>query len=361
LICKLAALDIILSFFLALVIVVLAIPSIITVAERKSLYDVPDERKSHTSAVPTLGGIALYAGIFISTSLINDFSRVRELQYIFGAASILFFMGVKDDILILSASKKLLGQFLAAAIVVILGGFQFTSLHGFFGVEQIHPYLGIVLSIFTVVVITNSLNLIDGINTLSGSIGVIASVTFGTWFYLNGMHGYALLSASVIGALIGFLWFNKTPAKIFMGDTGSLILGLVISCLAIKFIEQKNIVDSATQISSAAAAIAIGILAVPLFDTLRVFSVRIAEKKSPFKPDKRHIHHRLLDLGLNHIESTIVLVIVNIMFIVVSFAFQKLGTMTLTAILFGLAIVFSYLPVYIIKRRKGTLKENSNE
>jgi UDP-N-acetylmuramyl pentapeptide phosphotransferase/UDP-N-acetylglucosamine-1-phosphate transferase len=340
--------------------VILAIPSIITVAERKSLYDVPDERKSHISAVPTLGGIAIYAGIFISTSLINDFSSVRELQYLFGAASILFFMGVKDDILILSASKKLLGQLLAAIIVVKLGGFQLTSLHGFFGIFEIPEYLGIIISIFTVIVITNSLNLIDGINCLSGSVGVITAGSFGAWFYFNGMQHYAMLSASVIGALLGFLWFNKTPAKIFMGDTGSLILGIVISCLAIKFIESNKIVDSATQITSA-AAVAIGILAVPLFDTLRVFSLRIAEKKSPFKPDKRHIHHRLLDLGLNHIESTIVLVIVNIMFIVIAFAFHKLGNMMLTVILLGLAMALSYLPVYIIKRRKDTLKVNSNE
>jgi UDP-N-acetylmuramyl pentapeptide phosphotransferase/UDP-N-acetylglucosamine-1-phosphate transferase len=360
LLCKLAGLDIIISFLSALVIVILAIPSIINVADLKSLYDVPDERKSHNSSVPTLGGIALYAGIFISTSLINDFSSVRELQYLFGAASILFFMGVKDDILILSASKKLLGQLLAAAIVVILGGFQLTSFYGFFGIFEIPEYLGIIISIFTVVVITNSLNLIDGINCLSGSIGVITAGTFGTWFYFYGMQHYAMLSASVIGALLGFLWFNKTPAKIFMGDTGSLILGIVISCLAIKFIESNKIVDSATQITSA-AAVAIGILAVPLFDTLRVFSLRIAEKKSPFKPDKRHIHHRLLDLGLNHIESTIVLVIVNIMFIVIAFAFHKLGNMMLTVILLGLAMALSYLPVYIIKRRKDTLKVNSNE
>jgi UDP-N-acetylmuramyl pentapeptide phosphotransferase/UDP-N-acetylglucosamine-1-phosphate transferase len=356
----LAGLDIIISFLAALLIVILAIPSIINVADLKSLYDVPDERKSHNSSVPTLGGIALYAGIFISTSLINDFSSVRELQYLFGAASILFFMGVKDDILILSASKKLLGQLLAAVIVVKLGGFQLTSLHGFFGITEIPEYLGIIVSIFTVIVITNSLNLIDGINCLSGSVGVITAGSFGIWFYFHGMQNYAMLSASVIGALLGFLWFNKTPAKIFMGDTGSLILGIVISCLAIKFIESNKIIDTATQITSA-AAVAIGILVVPLFDTLRVFSVRIAEKKSPFEPDKRHIHHRLLDLGLNHIESTIVLVIVNIIFIIISFAFHKLGNMLLTAILLGLSMALSYLPVYIIKRRKETLKENSNE
>ncbi len=141
-----------------------------------------------------------------------------------------------------------------------------------------------------------------------------------------------------------------------MGDTGSLILGIVISCLAIKFIEEKMILDSANE-NTSAAAIAIGILVVPLFDTLRVFSVRIAEKKSPFEPDKRHIHHRLLDLGLNHIESTIVLVIVNIMFIVIAFAFHKLGTMMLTAILFGLAIVF-FIPasLYYKKEEKIPLK-----
>jgi len=339
--------------------VVVAIPSIISVAIKKRLFDMPEERKSHSSIVPTLGGIALFAGIFITTSLINDFANLKVLQYLIGAASILFFMGVKDDILILSASKKLLGQLVAAGIVVILGGVQLTSLHGFFGAGQIHPYLGIVFSIFTVVVITNSLNLIDGINTLSGSMGVIASVTFGTWFYLNDMHSYALLSASVIGALIGFLWFNKTPAKIFMGDTGSLILGLVISILAIEFIESSASIDALYPIE-AAPAVAIGVLVVPLFDTLRVFAVRIAEKKSPFEPDKKHVHHRLLELGLNHIQASMTLVILNVFFIVISLMLSHLGTMILTALLLAIAAILSYIPVYLLKKRNN-LKLEQNE
>lgn len=354
---------------MSLVIVIMAIPSIITIADKKHLYDVPDERKSHTSVVPTLGGLAIFAGVIISTLLVNDFTRVREFQYIMAALLVLFFIGIKDDIMILSASTKFLGQIMSAGIVVVLGDVQLTDLHGFFGITnfELPDYLKIIISIFTIIVITNSMNLIDGINCLSGSMGVIACGAFGAWFYWYGDTHYAILSASIIGSLLGFLYFNRTPAKIFMGDTGSLILGLLISILAIKFIEaNKGAQPHSLKVMGAAAAMAIAVLVVPLFDTLRVFAVRIAEKRSPFSPDRKHVHHRLLDLGLSHMEATGILVAINLVFIGLGYylaVIVDLGTMALTGILLALAGFLSYIPVILLRKRsEGKISgENINK
>lgn len=344
------------AFALGLLTAALAIPSIIRVAELKGLYDVPDERKSHTNVVPTLGGVAIFAGIVISSLIANDFTKVKEFQFIIGAMVILFFMGVKDDILILSASTKFLGQMVAAAVVVFFGDVRLTEMHGFFGLTQEIPdYLGIIITIFTVIVITNSLNLIDGINCLSGSVSIVACGTFGLWFYFYGNIHYAILSASMVGSILGFLYFNRTPARIFMGDTGSLILGLLISVLAVKFIEANKGAQPHSLVEmGAAAAVAIAVLVIPLFDTLRVFAVRIAEKRSPFSPDRKHVHHRLLDLGFTHMQATGLLVGINLIFIVLAYFLAVIidwGTMSISAILLGLASITSYIPVYILKKR----------
>lgn len=160
-----------------------------------------------------------------------------ELQYIMASMLILFFIGIKDDLVELTAWKKLLGQILAAVIVVHFADIKIFNIFGLFGLNEIPLWLTYPLTVFTIVVITNSFNLIDGIDGLAGSIGVLTSLTFGAWFLAFGETQFAIWSFSLTGALLSFLYFNKTPAKIFMGDTGSLIIGFTAAILAIQFIE----------------------------------------------------------------------------------------------------------------------------
>lgn len=343
-------LQIIFSMITSFIICYLAIPSVIKIAELKNLYDEPCERKRHKTRVPTFGGIAIFAGFIIATTFWAKQDQIQELQYIITSVIILFFIGIKDDVVNLVAKKKLFGQIVAASIVVILADIRLTSLYGIFNVYDISYGLSCTFSIFTIIAITNSFNLIDGIDTLAGSIGALACTFLATWFYLTGHMQYSIVAISMTGALIAFLKYNKTPASIFMGDTGSLILGLINSILIIKFIEFNKVYsgDPIFQIKSV-PAVAIGILIIPIFDTARVIVLRILEGRSPLSSDRNHVHHILTDLDFTHMQSTAILLSVNIFIILISLFLQQIMGELLLFINF--AILFVFTSILTRKRR----------
>jgi UDP-N-acetylmuramyl pentapeptide phosphotransferase/UDP-N-acetylglucosamine-1-phosphate transferase len=325
----------ILSFITAGLITTFAIPSIIRVAEIKHLFDVPDERKHHHKSIPTLGGMAIFAGVLFSVTFWTDQVQIVELQYIISGLIILFFMGIKDDLVNLRASKKLVGQIVAGIILVHMANIRLTSFFGLFTIRDLPLWFSYLFSIFTCVVITNAFNLIDGIDTLAGSLGILGATVFGLWFHFLGMTQYTILCVALIGSLLAFLWFNKTPARIFMGDTGSMLVGFIMALLAMKFIEAVRILPRSHPYKILSVPVfTCSVLLIPLFDTLRVFVIRILKKKSPFSPDRNHIHHILVDIGLTHIQSTICLVVFNLVMIFLTYFFQGLkGEILLIAML----------------------------
>ncbi|MEO7766510.1 MAG: MraY family glycosyltransferase, partial [Ferruginibacter sp.] len=262
-----------------------------------------------------------------------------------------FFLGIKDDILILSAAKKFIGQLVAAGIIIKFGGVQITNMHGFLGINEIPPIASIIFTLFTVVVIVNSFNLIDGVDGLAGCLGLLTAVVFGTYFSYVGQTIYAVMAFSMAGSLIGFLMYNFSPAKIFMGDTGSLLIGLINSIMVVKFINIAGN-ESMRLPLQAAPAIGIAILIVPLFDTLRVFSLRILDKRSPFSPDRTHVHHFLLDLGFSHRKVTLLCVATNIAFIGMAFFLRQFGT----TIVIGLLMATAFSLIAIIYNRRTKIK-----
>ncbi len=343
---------VLLAALTAFLVCIFSIPSIIRVADMKHLYDEPDERKSHSKKIPTLGGLAMFGGIMIALTLFSG-TQFLERRFITCALIIVFFIGMKDDIIMIAPLKKMIGQIIAVAIVVILGKVRLTGFYGFLGVQQIHESLSIILSIFTILVIMNGLNLIDGIDGLAASTGVVISTFFGFWFFINGaeyQQEWALLSFVLAAVLLGFLYYNLTPAKIFMGDTGSLISGLIIGILTIKFIDANP--EASRLRFNSVPVVAFGILIVPLFDTLRIFTLRIMAGKSPLHPDQNHIHHKLLALGLSHLQSTSILVIANILIILLVYLMQpNVNAVIMLAILIGLCSLLSYIPSLILKKR----------
>ncbi len=338
-----------LSFLTAFGITFFAIPSIIRVAEIKNLYDVPDERKHHARSVPTLGGMGIFAGLLFSLTFWTNQAQIVELQYIISALLILFFMGIKDDMVDLRAWKKLMGQIVAAAILVECANVRLTTFYGLFGVDDIPAWAGWVLTTFTCVVITNAFNLVDGIDCLAGSLGVVGCAAFGLWFYFLGMTQYTILCCALAGAVCAFLWFNRTPARVFMGDTGSMLIGFVMSLLAVKFIESVRVLprDHAYKILSV-PVFTCGILVVPLFDTLRVFTIRMLAGKSPFSPDRNHVHHLLVDLGLTHMRATAVLVVFTVLTI---FTLFKLQGTPAELLLGGLVVIPTTLAAILSRAR----------
>lgn len=343
-----------LSAALAFLITFFAIPVIIQVAKDKKLFDEPDERKVHTTVIPTLGGLGIFAGFIVAT-LMGSPSGAINLQYFTAAALVIFFLGLKDDILVLSASKKFIGQLIAAGIVIKFGNIQINNLHGLFGINEISHIASIIFTIFTIIVITNSFNLIDGVDGLAGSLGLLTTVVFGVYFTVVGQPAYAVMALSLSGAIIGFLIYNYSPAKIFMGDTGSLLLGFVNSVLVIQFINTGAKPLSPFPLQ-AAPALGFAVLMIPLFDTLRVFALRIADRRSPFSPDRNHVHHFLLDLGFSHRMITLICVSANIGFILLAYFLQHLGTTVLIGIL--LATALSFIAGIYYSRPKNKLVAN---
>jgi UDP-GlcNAc:undecaprenyl-phosphate/decaprenyl-phosphate GlcNAc-1-phosphate transferase len=344
--------DLIIAFITSFALTYLAIPSIINVAIKKNLVDEPGERRSHIVKTPALGGIGIFAGTLFSILLWTPFKYFGDLQYILCSFIIIFLIGVKDDLDPISPTTKFMGELFAAAILVFRANIRLTSLYGFFGVYDLPEYVSIALSIFTIIVIINAFNLIDGINGLSASIGILISGVLGTWFYLVGSVEIAVVAFALLGALLAFLKYNITPAQIFMGDTGALLLGLISAILTINFIELHNgLLDSPYTFSSA-PSVAIAILILPLFDTLRVFTLRIAQGKSPFNPDRKHIHHILIDLGFTHMQATGFLLLINTLFIVVAFLLHRIGNFNLLIILLSAAFVLSLFASRLVERRK---------
>ncbi len=343
---------ILLSLFTAALVSFIAIPSIIRIAEIKHLFDEPDDRKHHIHRTPTLGGVAIFAGLIFSLTFWADQDAIIELQYIISAVILLFFMGLKDDLFNLVAYKKLAGQLLASFILVHWAGIKITTFYGLFGIYDLPLLSSYALSIFSIVVITNSFNLIDGIDGLAASVGILASFVFGLWFYSAGVTQYAILASCMMGALIGFIYYNKAPAKIFMGDTGSLIVGVILSILAIKFIEMNRILDREHPNKVLVVpVVTLAILVIPLFDTLRVFAIRILQGRSPLSADRNHIHHLLLSLGFSATQIVLILVSFNMVVIGLVYQFQFVKGELLLALLLGTCVGLSSLIASRVRKK----------
>ena len=351
------------SFFYLLLAAILAfftthatIPAVIRVAREKHLLDEPNGRSSHSQKTPSLGGIAIFASLTIVFTLVAHlYPAVADKSHlILPSLIILFFIGLKDDILVIDPYKKLAAQLVAAGIVIACADIRIGSLFGLFGIYEM-PYLAsFLLTVFIFVVVINSYNLIDGIDGLAGSLGIVTALAFGCYFYLVGIGWAVVLCATLIGSLISFLRFNYSKnSKVFMGDSGSLLVGFVVAVLAITFIQVNETINP--YYISNAPTLAIVMLAVPLFDALRVFSQRILTGHSPFRADRNHVHHFMVDNGFSHKRSSLLLAGLSLLLIVVSFLlFDQASVAESFAELMGAFLVYSFILRRSIVVRRST-------
>lgn len=342
--------NVLIATVLSFVVTYFSIPILIKVAELKHLYDEPDARKAHKKRIPTLGGIGFFSGFIIATAICVPAVANSPFQYMMAAFFIIFMVGMKDDLVGLSPLKKLIGQLAASFAIIYLGNLQLTSMYGIFGIYTLPPNISLIFTYFTFIVIINAFNLIDGVDGHAGSIGLLVSAVLGAYFLHVGELTYAVIGFAMAGGLASFLIYNISPAKIFMGDTGSLLIGLVNAVLVLKFIEVAGNPAAKMPISST-PAVAFAILIVPLFDTLRVFSVRMLQGRSPFSADRNHIHHYLLDLNLNHRQTTLVSVAINAAYILGAFILQGLGVTLLLMIVIGSATFFTGF-LYMARKKR---------
>ena len=355
----------------AFFIVLFGMPTVIKVARQKGLMDIPeDPRKIHVRAVPTVGGIMIFAALLVnaffwlavgpapSTAIFQSGSALAACTVV------IFFMGLKDDIVGLAPAKKLLVHLAVGFILVAVGGFKIETFGGLFGVGELPEGLSLAFSMFVYIVIVNALNLIDGVDGLVGGYAVIAMSAFALWFLQTGQTPFAVIALTLAGAMTGFLVFNHAPARIFLGDSGSLLVGLVCYALATQLINtpMSEVPEAWNGISMPVLAMAI--LAYPLMDTLRVFCLRAARGISPFSPDRNHLHHRLMMRTRNHAKTSMFVYVFSLSIVGIAWArpyvFPQLGEEGMFFGLFALSFVW-FLPVLRSTKGQHKLAEHRDQ
>lgn len=291
---------------------ILIIPHLLHMAKTKGLYDEPRQgHKIHRHPIPRLGGAAIFLS-FTIVLLLSVQHTVLPLNYLLTACILIFALGIKDDLCGVTAATKFLITFIAVLLLVIPGQIQLDNLYGLFSINELPLLSSTMLSAMILLFITHAFNLIDGIDGLAAAIGIMAMLVFTVLFINMDQYELAATSISMMGALLGFLKFNLTPARLFMGDTGSLLIGLVSAVLGLKLIAISATPLNTTALTPPVAMLMVTVLLIiPVFDTLRVCFIRMTRGRSPFQGDKNHIHHRLIQLGYSHIQTTAILILLN--------------------------------------------------
>lgn len=322
--------------------------------------DEPGVRSSHLRKIPNLGGIAIFYSIGICASVFA-YELFDLYKFLFASLIILLYVGVMDDIVVMRAYKKLLAQVLVSVIIVVGSDVRIRNLFGVFGIYELNYFLSVMFSVTTFIILINAFNLIDGIDGLAGSYSILCSVLFGISYYRLGEYNYPLVvfCAIIVGTVFAFLYYNLSnhrSVKIFMGDTGSMILGFLLAFTAISFIDifiDKKLPTVPRYHLESAPVIAVAILLLPIIDTMNVIIIRLSQKKSPFDADKNHIHHSLLSLGLTHRRSTFYIIMYYLFVIVVAYSLRHLENNILLLIIIGLGFLGAYIPKMILNFRKS--------
>lgn len=335
-------------FLVAFLTTYFIIPKIIWVVNSRDLIDKPDHRSSHQNSTPTMAGVSFFLAIIMVVFFIKQEDVDNIGVNLIAALTIIFIVGLKDDLVVSSPRAKIGGQLLAILIMIISGVFNFTDFNNFLGLGVVPLFITIPLVIFSMLAIINSYNLIDGIDGLASIIGIVIFSGFAMIFYFLELNYYFLISLSFMGVLFAYLRYNFSKSKkIFMGDTGSLIIGFCIAFLTMKFLTiDYNIASKAPFLIENRIIVALSILFIPLFDTIRVIGVRLLDGKSPFYPDRNHIHHILIDSGLRHYKASLFLAVINILLmslvIFLSTIYNSFEMLTFVVVLFVSFLLLFY-------------------
>ena len=323
----------------------IAMPVVIRIAKAKGFVVRPNKRMSHTGEVPNIGGLNICFS-FILTYLFFEFEQMNHNQFFMIGLFAIMVIGFIDDILVLTPLSKLLGETLAGIALIGFADIRITHLHGIFGINEIGIIPSYLISLFILIAIINAVNLIDGIDGLASGLGILYCLFFAIYFGLVGEAGWSFIGIGMIGSLAVFFIYNVfgNRDKIFMGDSGSLLLGYLLTAFVFRFCEINALGSIPAQFHmSASPAVAICVLTVPIFDTIRVSITRIKKGLSPFQPDKNHIHHLLLRTGLSHIQTTCILLFVSLLFIALGIVGRNWNLWLLLIADFALATVLTLI------------------
>ncbi|GHV72550.1 undecaprenyl-phosphate alpha-N-acetylglucosaminyl 1-phosphate transferase [Bacteroidia bacterium] len=339
----------------SMTLVIQLIPSVNRIARSKGLLNELNSRTSHRYQTPRLAGISVFFATVVSMFLFSTNQDLDTLRYLFLGLFIIFFSGFKDDIRSISPYSKLLIQILSAFLVVY-SGIVITDLFGFLGIFELDVVAAALVTIICIVAIINAYNLIDGIDGCVSLLGVLHLFCFGAFFFVLGYINLAVICMAFIGALIAFFQYNVFGLrnKTFLGDSGSLTLGFVIAVCFVWFLKIHTIDDSSLLFQHP-ISIALSIIIIPVFDIGRVFFIRLLQGDSPFKPDRNHLHHHLIDVGLSHLQASLIFTAWNIILIALTLLISirlGLGSLWIFIMLVTLMTLFTMV-VNRLRKKKG--------
>lgn len=302
-------------------------PKILRIAILKNLVDNPDARKLQRNPVPVMGGLAVFFGIVagLCSSQIAFFSP--GVFVLMAAMTIMLYTGTIDDILDLTPRTRFIIEIVVVAFIMLVNNSGINHFWGLWGINFIPVWIAAPLTIFAAVGIINAINLIDGVNGLSSGFCFMASVMFAIMLYISGNTHMTILAVTAAGAIIPFFLHNVfgNTTKMFIGDGGTLVIGTMMSMFVVSTLKGTSLSASLAKDGMGLIPFTLAVLAVPVFDTLRVMSMRILRKQSPFHPDKTHLHHLFIELGFSHIGTTVSILTLNFLIILAWFASYKMG------------------------------------
>ena len=318
---------IIIPFFTALLLVGWIHPRLVKIALLKNIVDNPDARKLQRTPVPVLGGVAVFFGVVIAIGCMSSVVDCSGLPVVIMAMMAMLYTGTMDDILNLSPSLRFVIEIVVVLLLIFVGGYCIDDFHGLWNIGRFSYWCAVPLTVVAAVGIINAINLVDGVNGLSSGYCIMACLIFGTLFFLAGEAPMTILAAVSVGALIPFFLhnvFGKT-SKMFIGDGGTLVMGVVMSVFVIAILQNGSRVAAYVNPNVGLVPFTLAVLSVPVFDTLRVMSTRILKGTSPFRPDKTHLHHMFIDLGCSHVATTLAILGVNMFVVLCWWALEASG------------------------------------
>lgn len=318
---------IIIPFFTALLLVGWIHPRLVKIALLKNIVDNPDARKLQRTPVPVLGGVAVFFGVVIAIGCMSSVVDCSGLPVVIIAMMAMLYTGTMDDILSLSPGLRFVIEIVVVLLLIFVGGYCIDDFHGLWNIGRFSYWCAVPLTVVAAVGIINAINLVDGVNGLSSGYCIMACLIFGTLFFLAGEAPMTILAAVSVGALIPFFLhnvFGKT-SKMFIGDGGTLVMGVVMSVFVIAILQNGSRVAAYVNPNVGLVPFTLAVLSVPVFDTLRVMSTRILKGTSPFRPDKTHLHHMFIDLGCSHVATTLAILGVNMFVVLCWWALEASG------------------------------------
>jgi len=349
------------AFVTSLLIAWVLMPIVIRFANKRQLFDIPDGRKFHDNNISRIGGVAIMISVILGISIFIKPQELPSFSYLIAGMVIMFFVGLIDDMFPIKPVQKLLGEIIPSVLVVILGSERIEQLNGFLGIYALPEWLAIALSFIIILMVINSFNLIDGINGLAGICGVIAAFSLGVLALAYKDVNLAVIAFSLAGGIVAFLRFNLVKPKIFMGDSGSLLIGFLIAFLMLSLVglpNQKVVSESTflgfSNLNERLFILILCLVVVPITDLIRVFIIRVFKGHSPFSPDRNHIHHILLELGFSHFAAALVLGISTLLIILIFFLTLRFEINVQFIVITLIVAIFSSLPWLILNWKKST-------